>query len=73
MVHFTDILFLMKMSTMVLQVLTLLLVLNVGDVLSKRPDTIFMNQFAVHVPSGEHAAQRIADTHGFNNLGQDNI
>jgi hypothetical protein len=37
---------------------------------AKRPDTIYMNQFAVHIPSGEAAANKVADTHGFDNRGQ---
>lgn len=36
----------------------------------KRPPTIYMNQFAVHVPDGPDAAKTIAEKHGFDNHGQ---
>jgi hypothetical protein len=29
-----------------------------------------MNQFAVHIPSGQEAANEVARKHGFRNLGQ---
>lgn len=38
--------------------------------LAKRPQPIYQNQFAVHIPSSQHDADHIADKHGFVNLGQ---
>lgn len=35
-----------------------------------RESTLYMNQFAVHVPSGDRTADEIAGKHGFVNLGQ---
>lgn len=35
-----------------------------------RQRPIFMNQFAVHIPSGSEHADSIASKHGFINLGQ---
>ncbi|XP_064106409.1 furin-like protease 2 isoform X1 [Macrobrachium nipponense] len=37
---------------------------------STNPGDVFHNQFAVHIPEGANAAQEIASTHGFSNLGQ---
>lgn len=48
--------------------LSLLLLLATGD--SKRQQPIYMNQFAVHIPSGHADADEIASKHGFRNLGQ---
>lgn len=45
-----------------------LLSLATGD--SKRQQPIYMNQFAVHIPSGHADAEEIASKHGFRNLGQ---
>lgn len=37
---------------------------------AKRQPLIFQNQWAVHIPSGQDAADEVASTHGFTNLGQ---
>uniref|UniRef100_A0A224XI33 furin n=1 Tax=Panstrongylus lignarius TaxID=156445 RepID=A0A224XI33_9HEMI len=39
-------------------------------VASDRPQPIYTNQFAVHVPKGKEYADTIADRHGFINIGQ---
>jgi len=46
-----------------------LLLVLMNYVLAESPK-IFMNQYAVHIPSGHQSASAIADNHGFNNLGQ---
>ena len=38
--------------------------------LAERPQPIFQNQFAVHIPSGRADADEIADKHGFVNMGK---
>lgn len=35
-----------------------------------RPATVYMNEFAVHVPEGNEVADEIAARHGFHNKGQ---
>jgi len=35
-----------------------------------RQSPVYMNQFAVHIPSGREAADEVARKHGFRNLGQ---
>lgn len=35
-----------------------------------RQSPVYMNQFAVHVPSGQEAADEVARKHGFRNIGQ---
>lgn len=37
---------------------------------AERSPLIFMNQFAVHIPTGHQDADEVASTHGFRNLGQ---
>lgn len=39
-------------------------------VTSNRPQPIYTNQFAVHVPKGKEYADAIAERHGFINIGQ---
>jgi proprotein convertase subtilisin/kexin type 5 len=35
-----------------------------------KQSAVYLNQFAVHIPSGQEAADDIARKHGFTNLGQ---
>lgn len=37
---------------------------------SRRPTTIFQNEFAVYIPNGEDIADGLAAKYGFTNLGQ---
>lgn len=46
-----------------------LLLVLINKVLAESPK-IFMNQYAVHIPSGHKTASAIADNHGFKNMGQ---
>lgn len=36
----------------------------------RRQQPVFMNEFAVHIPGGDEAADRIAEKHGFINIGK---
>ncbi|XP_065335368.1 furin-like protease 2 isoform X1 [Cloeon dipterum] len=54
-------------AKMLITVLTCVLLLN--NALAESPK-IFMNQYAVHIPSGHESASAIASSHGFTNLGQ---
>ncbi|XP_065224139.1 furin-like protease 2 [Planococcus citri] len=51
-------------------VLKVYLFLCVCVCVAKRQPLIYMNQFAVHVPTGHADADHVASTHGFQNLGQ---
>uniref|UniRef100_A0A1B6CCM9 furin n=1 Tax=Clastoptera arizonana TaxID=38151 RepID=A0A1B6CCM9_9HEMI len=52
-------------------VILCLLIIFVSESCSVRRNTpIFLNQFAVHIPSGVEDADLIADKHGFTNIGQ---
>lgn len=48
----------------------LVLLLSGLGVVICRESPIFMNQFAVHVPSGENDLLEIAERHGYRNLGK---
>lgn len=48
----------------------LVVVVASGVVGVGRQQPVFMNEFAVHVPAGGEAADRIAEKHGFTNIGQ---
>lgn len=41
-----------------------------GVVGVRRQPPVFLNQFAVHIPSGDEAADKIADKHAFTNIGK---
>lgn len=39
-------------------------------VTARRPEPVYSNEFAVHIPDGGDAANEIATRHGFTNRGQ---
>ncbi|XP_039291346.1 furin-like protease 2 [Nilaparvata lugens] len=55
---------------MALLVLATLLVIGSCEVALKRKPVVYMNQFAVHIPTGDEDASSIAAKHGFRNIGQ---